>query len=140
MILPWYKLENESEADSPSLVIYKERVQQNISKMIEIAGDAERLYTHIKTNKMPEVVKMLLEAGVTKFKCATIAEAEMAAMAGARRLIIAHQLMGPKIERLIALRQQYPDVVIATLVDCTEVADEHNAVFGKHGLLSDVFL
>lgn len=137
---PWYKLENESEADSPSLVIYKERVQQNISKMIEIAGDAERLYTHIKTNKMPEAVKMLLEAGVTKFKCATIAEAEMAAMAGAKRLIIAHQLMGPKIERLIALRQKYPDAVIASLIDCTEVADEHNAAFEKHGLLCDVFL
>ena len=76
---PWYRLENTSEADSPSLVIYKERIQQNISKMIEIAGDAKRLYTHIKTNKMPEVVKMMLEAGISKFKCATIAEAEMAA-------------------------------------------------------------
>lgn len=137
---PWYKLENESEADSPSLVIYKERVEQNISKMIEIAGDAARLYTHIKTNKMPEVVKIMQEAGITKFKCATIAEAEMAAIAGAKHLVIAHQLIGPKINRLLALRQKYPDVVIASLIDCMEAANEHNTVFEMQGLVSDVFL
>ena len=139
-MLQWYKLTNESAADSPSLVIYKDRVRQNISKMIEITGDAERLYTHIKTNKMPEAVKLLLDAGVTKFKCATIAEAEMAAIAGAKQLVIAHQLMGPKIERLIALRRKYPDVLIASLIDCPKVAEEHNAVFEKSGLLSDVLL
>jgi len=136
----WYQLYNESEADSPSLVIYKERVQQNISKMIEIAGGAARLYTHVKTNKMPEVIKMMLKAGITKFKCATIAEAEMAAIAGAKHLVIAHQLMGYKIERLIALRQKYPDVHFASLIDSTEVADEHHNVFKKYDLVSDVFL
>jgi D-serine deaminase-like pyridoxal phosphate-dependent protein len=140
MISQWYKLENESEADSPSLLIYKERVQSNILKMIAIAGGAERLYTHIKTNKMPEVVKMMLNAGITKFKCATIAEAEMAAMAGAKHLIIAHQLMGFKVERLMALRQKFPEVFIASLIDCEAVADEHNTAFEKQGLRSDVFL
>ncbi len=137
---PWYKLQNESQADSPSLLIYKERVQQNILKMIAIAGNAERLYTHVKTNKMPEIVKMMLEAGISKFKCATIAEAEMAAMAGAKHLIIAHQLVGPKIERLVALCQKYPDVLFASLIDTEAVARDHNEIFGRHGLVSNVFL
>jgi len=137
---PWYILQNESEADSPSLLIYKERVQQNILKMIAIAGSADRLYTHVKTNKMPEIVKMMLEAGISKFKCATIAEAEMAAIAGAKHLIIAHQLVGPKIERLVALCQKYPDVFFASLIDTEAVANDHNTIFEKHGLISHVFV
>ena len=136
----WYKINNENELDSPSLLIYKERVQQNIEKMIAIAGSAERLFTHVKTNKMPEVVKMMLAAGITKFKCATIAEAEMVAIAGGKYALISHQLVGPKIERLVRLRQKYPDVFFASLIDCSENADAHQAVFAKNNLVSDVFL
>jgi 3-hydroxy-D-aspartate aldolase len=136
----WYQPHNEAQADTPSLLIYKERLKTNILKMISIAGGAERLYTHVKTNKMPEVVQMMLEAGITKFKCATIAEAEMAAMAGAKHLIIAHQLMGFKIERLIALRQKFPEVLMASLIDTPDVAKEHEVAFAQVGLTSDVFL
>ncbi len=136
----WYKINNENELDSPSLVIYKERVQQNIGKMITIAGSAERLLTHVKTNKMPEIVSMMLNAGITKFKCATIAEAEMAAIAGAKYILISHQLVGPKIERLVRLRQKYPDIFFASLIDCFENADAHNAVFAQNKLISDIFI
>lgn len=136
----WYKVTNENELDSPSLLIYKERVQLNIEKMISIAGSAERLFTHVKTNKMPEIVKMMLNAGITKFKCATIAEAEMTAIAGAKYILISHQLVGPKIDRLVQLRQKYPDVFIASLIDCSENADAHQAIFAKNSLVSDVFL
>ncbi|CAH0994270.1 D-threonine aldolase [Emticicia aquatica] len=136
----WYKINNENLLDSPSLVIYKARVEQNINKMITIAGSAERLLTHVKTNKMPEVVKMMLNAGITKFKCATIAEAEMTAMAGGKYILISHQLVGPKIERLVKLRQKYPDIFFASLIDSTEIADAHNDVFEQNNLISDVFL
>lgn len=136
----WYKIKNEAELDSPSLLIYKDRVQHNIEKMIAIAGSAERLMTHVKTNKMPEVVKLMLKAGITKFKCATIAEAEMTAMAGAKYILISHQLVGPKINRLIQLRQKYTDVFFASLIDCAENADAHNEFFMKESLISDVFL
>ncbi len=140
IIRMWYKVKNEAELDSPSLLIYKERVQQNIKKMIAIAGSAERLLTHVKTNKMPEVVKMMLASGITKFKCATIAEAEMVAIAGGKYALISHQLVGPKIERLVLLRQKYPDVLITSLIDCKENADAHNQFFAQNKLISDVFL
>jgi 3-hydroxy-D-aspartate aldolase len=136
----WYKVKNENELDSPSLLIYKERVQQNIEKMIAIVGSTERLFTHVKTNKMPEVVKMMLSAGITKFKCATIAEAEMVAIAGGKYALISHQLVGPKIERLLRLRQKHPDVLFASLIDCVENADAHQVIFAKNNLISDVFL
>lgn len=138
--MDWYKVSNEATLDSPSLLIYKERVKENIRKMIEIAGSAERLFTHVKTNKMPEIVKMMLEQGITKFKCATIAEAEMTAMAGAKFILIAHQLVGPKIERLIQLSKLYPEVTFASLIDSVAIAQMHNEAFGASGLVAHVFL
>ena len=108
--------------------------------MIAIAGGVERLYVHVKTNKIPEVVKLLLAAGISKFKCATIAEAEMVCMAGGKHLVIAHQLVGPKIERLINLRKKYPNVFIASLIDDLEIAQKTNAIFGNSNLKAEIFI
>jgi 3-hydroxy-D-aspartate aldolase len=136
----WYPLSNEAQIDSPTLLIYKDRVEANIQKMIDLAGDPERLFVHIKTNKTPEIVQMMLRAGIRKFKCATLAEAEMAAMAGCEHILIAHQLVGPKIERLVKLRQMYPKVFIASLLDDRGTADATAALFARYGMTAEVFL
>jgi len=39
----WYELSYPDEIDSPALLIYKDRVAQNIQTMIDIAGDAKML-------------------------------------------------------------------------------------------------
>ncbi len=136
----WYQLSNEAEIDSPSLLFYKERIQRNILQMIALAENPERLLVHVKTNKTLEIVQMLLAAGITKFKCATIAEAEMVAMAGGNYIVIAHQLVGPKIQRLINLRKSYPDKFITSLIDCEENALLHNEIFEKHNLIAHIFI
>lgn len=143
----WYKLTNEQIADSPSLLIYKERVENNIELMKQIAGSAERLFVHVKTNKMVEVIEMMLKAGITKFKCATIAEAELVGIAiqksnftGNFELIIAHQLVGPKIERLIQLIQKFPEIKFSSLVDCENIAFRTNEIFKTYHLVANVFL
>ena len=79
-----YAFEGQQDLASPQLVYYPALIRQNIQKMIAIAGGADRLWPHIKTHKMAQVVQMQLEAGIDRFKCATIAEAEMAAQAGAK--------------------------------------------------------
>jgi len=89
----WYELNNPEEIDSPALLIYKERIESNIQTMIQIAGDANRLVPHIKTHKMAEIVRMQLAAGISKFKCATIAEAEMLAEAGAKNVLLRRNLL-----------------------------------------------
>lgn len=136
----WYKIENEDAIDSPSLLIYRERVARNIAQMIASAGGCHRLMVHVKTNKMPEVVKMMLDAGISRFKCATIAEAEMVCMASGKDMLIAHQLLGPKIGRLLKLRTLYPHAAISSLVDCQEVASELNAAFADTGMVAQVLL
>ena len=104
----WYLVDDINEIDSPALLIYKDRVQHNIALAIQIVGDADRLRPHVKTHKSPEAVKLMLAAGITKFKCATIAEAEMLAMIDAPDVLLAYQPVGPKLGRFISLIKKYP--------------------------------
>jgi len=65
-----------AEIPSPALVFYPERIEENIRRMIAVAGDAGRLRPHVKTHKTGEIVKLQLKHGIRRFKCSTIAEAE----------------------------------------------------------------
>lgn len=113
----WYEVKNAEEVPSPALLVYPDRVRHNIEKMIEIAGGTERLRPHVKTHKLPQVIAMQVEYGIKKFKCATIAEAEMVALNGGLDILIAHQLVGPNVQRLVALIGQFPHVKFSAIVD-----------------------
>ncbi|MBI1902241.1 MAG: D-TA family PLP-dependent enzyme [Planctomycetia bacterium] len=117
MTTAWYRVANEAEIDSPALLVYPDRVRENVRRMIEMAGGTARLRPHVKTHKMPQVIRMQLEAGIDKFKCATPAEAEMVARCGARDVFLAYQLLGPKIERFAALVKQFPQTKFLALAD-----------------------
>jgi D-serine deaminase-like pyridoxal phosphate-dependent protein len=95
----WYSIHSITAIDSPALIIYKDRVEENIRRLVASIDDVKRLRPHIKTHKSPEVSRMMLEAGIKKFKCATIAEAEMLAVSGAPDVLLAYQPVGPKAER-----------------------------------------
>ena len=85
----WYTIHNIEKIDSPSLIVYPERVKENIRQLIQMAGNVELLRPHVKTNKIAEVCQLMLDAGITKFKCATIAEAEMLGSIQALDVLIA---------------------------------------------------
>ena len=119
--MEWYELLNESQIDSPVLLVYPERIEKNIERMINIAGDPERLRPHVKTHKMAEIVKAQMHRGIRKFKCATIAEAEMLAQCDVPDVFLAYQPVGPKIQRLLTLIQTYPHTQFSALVDNPEV-------------------
>jgi D-serine deaminase-like pyridoxal phosphate-dependent protein len=116
----WYEIKNVDEVPSPALLIYADRIEQNINRMISMAGDVNRLRPHVKTHKMPELVRLQLERGITKFKCATIAEAEMAASEGAEDVLLAYQPVGPNVDRLVELAARFPSVRFSCVVDNTE--------------------
>ncbi|MGN6533200.1 MAG: D-TA family PLP-dependent enzyme [Ginsengibacter sp.] len=136
----WYKLNDPDEIDSPALLIYKDRVAQNIQTMISIAADAKRLVPHIKTHKMAEIVKMQLNAGISQFKCATIAEAEMLSEAEAKNILLAYQLNFAKAKRFIALIKKYPHIHFASLIDNVDSAKMLNDLFAKENLKAIVFI
>ncbi len=113
---PTSKLEG---APSPSLLIDPLLIEGNIQRMISLVGadGIDRLRPHLKTHKMAEVVRLQCEAGITKFKAATLAELEMAAKAGAKDVLLAMQAVGPNIARLVQAVERYPGMAISTIVD-----------------------
>jgi D-serine deaminase-like pyridoxal phosphate-dependent protein len=115
--MEWYQIANLDEVDSPALLVYPERVQENVQRMIRYAGGVQRLRPHVKTHKMAEVVRMQLEAGISKFKCATLAEAEMVAACGAADVLLAYQLVGPKVGRMAELVRMFPGTRFSVIAD-----------------------
>lgn len=113
----WYKLANVSEVPSPALLIYPDRVEENLRNMIQRAGGVSRLRPHVKTHKLPQIIRLKLEAGITKFKAATIAEAEMTAAAGGTDVLLAYQPVGPNARRFVELIRKFPGTRFSTLVD-----------------------
>ena len=114
-----YTFAEQDEIISPQLVVYPALIRENIRRMIGLAGGPERLCPHLKTHKMAAVTKMLLSEGISKCKCATIAEAEMATDAGMKTIVLAYPLVGPNIARFLALSAAYPDVVFYAIGDDT---------------------
>ncbi len=136
----WFHISNPNEIDSPALLVYPERVKANIQTALKMAGDINRLRPHVKTHKCAEVVKLMLDAGIYKFKCATIAEAEMLGMQGAKDVLLAYQPVGPKLHRFIALIKKYPATQFSCLTDnLLSAADQSNA-FSEAGLSVAVYL
>ncbi|MBS1567471.1 MAG: D-TA family PLP-dependent enzyme, partial [Bacteroidetes bacterium] len=126
--------------DSPALLVYPARVKANILAAMDIVDNPAVLRPHAKTSKMSEVATLLIQQGVTKFKCATIAEAEMLAMAGAKDVLLAYQPVGPKVLRLLQLVKAYPSTRFACLVDNIENATRLNkTVSAQHSTL-DVYI
>jgi D-serine deaminase-like pyridoxal phosphate-dependent protein len=76
---------------------------------------------------------MQIAKGIRRFKCATIAEAEMLAMAGASGVLIAYQLNGPKIDRYLELVKKYPRIAWSSLVDNIDSARSLSKAAAQNG-------
>lgn len=113
----WYKIVNEQEVDSPALLVYPERIKHNIELVIAMIGDVDRLRPHVKTHKTNEILQLQLDAGITKFKCATLAEAEMLGEGGAPDVLLAYPLYGPKLMRFLDLVARFQQTRFSVIVD-----------------------
>jgi len=137
---PWWEVKNIADIDSPALLVYEERVKENIRLLIGMVADTSHLRPHVKTNKMAEVCALMMEAGISRFKCATIAEAEMLAITGAKDVLLAYQPVGPKINRFIQLIRAYPATQFACLIDNTPNALLLAEKAGKASIFANVFI
>lgn len=105
-----YRFAEADKTITPTLVYYRELIKKNTEIAIDIAGGANRLWPHVKTHKAAQMVRLQIDMGISRFKCATIAEAEMIADCGGENILIAYPLIGPNIERVIQLQRAYPQV------------------------------
>jgi D-threonine aldolase len=140
MAADWYTINNIDELDTPALVVYPDRIKENIRLAKSMVDDVSRLRPHVKTHKSGAVTRLMIEAGITKFKCATIAEAEMLAMNDAPDVLLAYQPSGPKLERLIRLIKFYPSVHFSCLVDNLSSAENISKTAAKNNLVIDVYV
>lgn len=124
----WFEIENHEQILSPALLFYPERIRSNIQTMIEIAGSAERLRPHVKTYKCREIVKMQMDAGITRFKCSTLAEAAMLGRCKAPDVLIAYPMAGPNQKAFNKLINQFPETTFSTLVDHTDQIEQWKSI------------
>ena len=112
-----YLIKHPERLYSPSLVIFKEQVAKNLALMIEIAGSVDRLRPHCKTHKMAAVIRWQLELGITRHKCATLAEAEMLCECGVTDIVLAYPPVGPNVQRVRSLMNAYPHLHLIVTAD-----------------------
>ncbi len=133
-----------STIHSPSLIVFADRVRKNIDRMIQVAGDVDRLRPHCKTHKMAAVIQLLLDRKIRKHKAATIAEVEMLVDAGAMDVVLAYNPVGPNIERVAALVQKYQNLKLTVTADhptpLQQLSETLAATTEKNGLTVGVML
>jgi D-serine deaminase-like pyridoxal phosphate-dependent protein len=138
--MEWYQLSNEADIASPALLLFEERIESNLQRMLQIAGGPGTLRPHVKTHKLEPLVRRQIALGITKFKCATVAEAEMCALAGAQDVLVALPAVGPNAKRICALAKIYPAVRWSTLADSLGSIRELGALASAAGMTLPVYL
>jgi D-serine deaminase-like pyridoxal phosphate-dependent protein len=112
-----YTIADSSLLLSPGLLFFPELIRQNLQRAIEIAEGVDRLRLHVKTHKCPQIVELERSLGITKHKCATIAECEMVARSGPADILLSYPVVGPNARRFAQLVKTYPECRFAVTVD-----------------------
>lgn len=136
----WYKPINETSIHTPAVLVYPDRIEENIRRMITIAGGAHRLRPHVKTHKIPEVIRLQVQHGIKKFKCATLSEVEMVAGNGGADILLAYPILGPGIKQFLDIMDRFPETKLALTVDsvmaCRQLSDQAR----DHGKIVNVMV
>ncbi|MSQ96041.1 MAG: D-TA family PLP-dependent enzyme [Gemmataceae bacterium] len=114
---PEYILKDPSQVFSPGLLFYKTLITRNIQALVKRVGNPDRLRPHVKTHKTRQIVRMEREAGITKQKCATIAEAEMVAQCETPDILLSYPMVGPNCARFAQLVRKYPGSKFSVIAD-----------------------
>lgn len=137
----WWEINSETRIDTPFLAVYEDRVRQNIEKLISyVKGDMQKLRPHIKTHKSAAILELFKIYNIKKIKCATIAEAELAANQQIEDILLAYQPVGLKAERWISLIKKFPKIHFSTIIDNQKTASDLNEIAKRNNLVLFVYL
>lgn len=135
-----YTLKDPSQTYSPSLLFYKTLIARNIQAMIKRVGKPDRLRPHVKTHKTRQIVRMEREAGITKQKCATIAEAEMLGQCEVPDILLSYPMIGPNCNRFAQLVKKYPGSKFSVIADNAVGIAQLSDAMSKANAQADVLL
>ncbi|KRD11677.1 alanine racemase [Flavobacterium sp. Root901] len=137
----WWKIKSDILIDTPFLAVYEDRIRFNLERLIgSVNGDTQKLRPHIKTHKIGEILELFKIYNIKKIKCATIAEAELAAIHEVPDVLLAYQPVGIKKERWILLIQKYPNIHFSTIVDNLDSAKALNEIGKENNLKLNIYL
>lgn len=138
--LDWYTIENCSTVDSPALLVYVDRVKTNIDMLKCNINDVSRLRPHVKTHKTMEVTRLMMDAGIHKFKCATLAEAEMLGSCQAPDVLLAYPLTDSRLRKYINIIKRFPKTSFSGIVDNQPIADHISALAIKESIMIPIYV
>jgi len=103
---------------TPALVLHPELIAANVACTLNLlGGNPDRWRAHVKTAKLNYTLRMLLDRGVTNFKCATSLELLNACQSGATDVLVAYPVMGANARRVAEVKRQFPRVTISVLAE-----------------------
>jgi D-serine deaminase-like pyridoxal phosphate-dependent protein len=119
-----YEFQGADRLLTPALLVYPELVDANIEATLRMmGGDANRWRPHIKTAKIPSVIRQMMGHGVRCFKCATTLELLTACEAGADDVLLAFPVTGANARRVVEIARLLPKARISVLIESREQAD-----------------
>lgn len=140
MSIPWYQINHTENLQTPALVIYPDRVQHNTELLISQIGNIDYLRPHVKTCKSSEPILLMMKSGISKFKCATIAEAEMLGNIKAPDVLLAYPVVGALVNRFLRLIKTFPETLFSCLVDNSSSAQLLNNAASTQNLKIQVYI
>lgn len=114
----WFEISSNDGVPTPSIAVHPSRISGNIQRMGSMVESIDQLCPHVKTHKSADILQLLIDCGIAKFKCATLSELRMVASAsGVEFALLAMQPTGPHVQQFVELVARFPRVNIATIVD-----------------------
>jgi D-serine deaminase-like pyridoxal phosphate-dependent protein len=96
-----------SDLPTPQIVINRDRLLNNISKVQDLADAAGvSLRPHSKTHKSPIIAKLQIDRGAAGICCAKVGEAEVMAAAGIADIRLAYPINPSNAPRLLQLMER----------------------------------
>jgi D-threonine aldolase len=105
---------------TPAVCLNPTLLDRNIDAILEIAGNPERLWPHIKTYKSSSLVMRLQARGIRSFKCATISEARLLGRSGVSNALLAYPVTGSAIEAFAAEAVRFRSTRFSCLIEDIE--------------------
>lgn len=110
------------ELDTPAVICDLDLLERNIHDTHARCREVGiPLRSHTKSNKIPEIAQMQMDAGSVGICCQKVGEAEVMVAGGLRDILLPYNIVGPaKTDRLLRLARR--DATITVAVDSAETA------------------
>ena len=126
-----YSIAGADNIPTPALLIYPDRVDDNIRAVIaQCGGNPARWRPHVKTAKIGDVMARFATHGVTRFKCATSKELRTLLDLNAPDVLVAFPMVGANAARVRSLATAHPRTRVSVLVESAD----HLAAFRGSGM------